>query len=89
MTAAERAILDALEDLERAAAASRPRTDAPIPVSPTPILPILERLDQLTAELPPQAPAELRHFLQRKSYEKAKQFLLGRQDDIARGRCGS
>lgn len=89
MTAAERAILQALEDLERAASASRPRTAAAAPPSATPILPILERLDRLTAELPAQTPSELRHFLQRKSYEKARQFLLGRQDEIARGRCGS
>lgn len=89
MSAAERAILDALEDLERAAAASRPRTEAVAPSSATPILPILERLDRLTAELPAHAPSDLRHFLQRKSYEKARQFLLGRQDEIAPGRCGS
>jgi hypothetical protein len=78
----EQALLDALLDLDRAAAAAR--TGGPRP----PLLPLFERIDRLTAELPPEAPADLRHYLQRKSYEKARLFLAGRDADNARGACG-
>ena len=39
---------------------------------------IFAKLDRLGAELPADAPGDLRHYLQRKSYEKAKLLLLGR-----------
>ena len=39
------------------------------------------------ADPPPDADPELKHFLLRKSYEKARALLEGRQ--AARGSCGS
>lgn len=51
-----------------------------------PLLPLFERIDRLAAQLPPDADPELRHFLQRKSYFKARERLQGRA--VARGRCG-
>jgi hypothetical protein len=85
MTEVERAILEALEELERAAAARGGESAAGVR---PPILPILERIDRLAGELPAGAPGDLRHYLQRKSYEKARLFLLGRDAENARGRCG-
>jgi hypothetical protein len=69
MTQLEREILDALLELEQAAgrmASSPPKPD---------LRPIFARLDTLAAQLPPDAPRDLRHYLQRKSYQKARAFL--------------
>ncbi len=70
-------------ELEAAAAAARTGGVR------TPLLPLFERIDRLAAELPPDAPSDLRHFLERKSYEKARLFLAGRGAENARGACGS
>jgi hypothetical protein len=35
----------------------------------------IQRVDELTAGLTPDDPAELRHFLERRSYSKALEFL--------------
>jgi len=85
VTATENAILEALLELEKAATtagASQVATQAKVP-----ILPILERIDRLATELPPTAPGDLRHYLQRKSYEKARLLLLDRDAENARGQC--
>jgi hypothetical protein len=49
------------------------------------LLPIFAKLDGLAAHLPPDADPELKHFLQRKSYGKARARLEGRA--AARGSC--
>jgi hypothetical protein len=80
MTATERAILDTLLELDeqvKRMATANPKPD---------LLPLFARLDELTAQLPPGADPELRHFLQRKSYEKARLKLEGQV--AARGSCG-
>ena len=38
---------------------------------------VSERIEQLEHELPPSINAELRHFLQRRSYSKALEMLTG------------
>lgn len=48
---------------------------------------IFKRLDALTAELPKNADPELLHVLHKKSYEKARLLLLGRNDENATGSC--
>ena len=58
-------VLDALRRLD-AAAASRAN-----------VLPLLQELDALARALPADAPADLKHYLQRRSYEKARLFLEG------------
>ncbi|HEX5398486.1 MAG TPA: hypothetical protein VFY06_05495 [Verrucomicrobiae bacterium] len=40
--------------------------------------PLFSRIDELADQLPPSADPELRHFLQRKSYEKARRHLMER-----------
>jgi hypothetical protein len=50
------------------------------------LLPLFERLESLARQLPPGTDPELLHFLQRKSYEKARQRLQGLA--TTRGACG-
>jgi hypothetical protein len=52
------------------------------------LLPLFSRIDELAGELPPTANPELRHFLERKSYEKARLLLQGRGKENVRGGCG-
>ena len=82
MTPLEQRLLDALTELETAAAATRSGRPS------TPIRPILDQIDRLGAELPPDSHPDLRHYLQRKSLEKARLFLLGRDSENAEGNCG-
>ncbi len=69
MTPAEKALRDAIVELEETAAMARSGRKTPG------VLPVLEKVERLAAELPPDTPAELRHFLERKSYAKARAFL--------------
>ena len=69
MTTTEREILDTLLELE-AGVASMPTAN------PKPDLrPLFARIDALAGQLPPGTDPQLRHFLQRKSYQKARAFL--------------
>ena len=77
MTTIETRILEVLRLLETEAAAT-PRPD---------LRPRLRELDDLNVQLPPNADPELRHFLQRRSYEKARLLLEDRSGDIQRGGC--
>lgn len=79
MTETEQQILQALHELE--ATAARCRTENP----PPPLTPIFARLDELTAQLPPGSNHDLRHYLQRRSYEKARLWLEG--VDPEKGTC--
>jgi hypothetical protein len=79
MTETEQNILAALRDLE--ATAARCRTETP----PPPLTPIFTRLGELAAQLPPGTNHDLRHYLQRKSYEKARLWLEG--VDPEKGTC--
>ncbi len=72
MIETEREILEALREMEAAAAAVRSggvRLDLGA---------ILGRLGRLTAALPPEADPELAHYMRRQSYEKARLWLEGR-----------
>lgn len=82
MTKLEQEILHTLTAL--ATAAKAPAAPAPKPD----LLALLQRLDDLTLELPREAHPDLRHYLQRKSYEKARLWLLGRGAENTRGACG-
>lgn len=82
MIATEQAILEALNELDAAArsmAFARPKPN---------LLPIFERLDALARELPKGANPDLLHYLNRKSYEKARQLLLGNAAASEPGKCG-
>jgi hypothetical protein len=81
MTAAERSILETLIELD-SVVKSLPTAN------PKPnLLPIFARLDELTRQLPKNASPDLLHYLHKKSYEKARLFLEGRDAENARGNC--
>ena len=77
MSQTEQEILQTLIELD--AAVKSMATAQPKPS----LIPLFARLDQLAAQLPQSADPELLHFIQRKSYEKARARLGGRQ--AARG----
>jgi hypothetical protein len=80
VTQIEQDILQALTELGEAVSTMRTANPKPNLVT------IFAKLDGLAAQLPADADSELRHFLQRKSYEKARARLEGRV--AARGSCG-
>ena len=74
-------ILKALVDLDLAVksmATARPKPD---------LLPFFARLDELTAQLPRHTDPTLLHYLHKKSYEKARLFLQGRESENQVGNC--
>lgn len=81
MSDTERAILQALVQLD-AAVKSMPTAN------PKPnLVPLFARLDELTRQLPKNASPDLLHYLHKKSYEKARLWLEGRDAENARGNC--
>jgi hypothetical protein len=52
------------------------------------LLPLFSRLDQLAKQLPPDTSPDLVHYLQKKSYGKARLFLEGRDGENVAGNCG-
>jgi hypothetical protein len=82
MSAMEHRILETLIELDRQVKTMP--TSNPKPN----LLPLFNRLDELTSELPPQTAPELLHYLHKKSYEKARLFLEGRDAENAAGNCG-
>ena len=81
MSETEKSILRALLDLEGAVAALK--TASPKPD----LLPHFARLDELTRQLPTQTAPTLLHYLHKKSYEKARLFLQGRDAENQAGNC--
>jgi hypothetical protein len=55
---------------------------------PPDLLALFTRLDALEAELGPDGPPQLRHYLHQKSYRKAHLFLQDRNAENLRGNCG-
>jgi hypothetical protein len=81
MTGTEQDLLRALMDLENAVA-SMPTA------SPKPnLLPLFSRIEELAQQLPGDVDPSLRHYLQKKSYEKARLWLQGREAENTRGNC--
>jgi hypothetical protein len=52
------------------------------------LLPLFARVDELTRKLSRDTNPTLLHYLHRKSYEKARLFLLGREVENQTGACG-
>lgn len=82
MPVTEDALLHALRELEAAAATIRNGGDR------VDLRPLLQRLDHLTRELPPGTSPDLLHYLHKRSYEKARLFLEGREAENEPGPCG-
>jgi hypothetical protein len=51
------------------------------------LLPLFSRLDELTRQLPRDADPALLHYLHKKSYEKARLWLQGREAENEAGNC--
>lgn len=51
------------------------------------LLPLFARLDELTQQLPRDTDPTLLHYLHKKSYEKARLFLQGRDAENQVGNC--
>ncbi len=81
MTELEQKILDALLELERAVESMAHTTPKPN------LLPMFARLDEYMRALPPTSDPLLLHYLHKRSYQKARLFLQGRQAENARGNC--
>ena len=81
MTGTEQLLLEALLQLETAV-----RTIGSVTPKPD-LLPLFQRIDTLAEELPPETDSSLRHYLQKRSYEKARLWLQGRDAENDQGRC--
>jgi len=77
----EKQILDILLELESAIKAMPSANPKPN------LVPLFSRLDDLATRLPRDSDPNLRHYLQRKSYEKARLCLQGRDAENPRGSC--
>ena len=81
MTILEKDILSALIELDTAAKSLRTANPKPD------LQPVLSRLDELTRRLPSSANPNLLHYMHKKSYQKARLLLEGREAENARGTC--
>jgi hypothetical protein len=81
MTTTERDILETLNKLD--AAVKSMQTANPKPN----LLPLFAKIESLANSLPRETSPDLLHYLQRRSYEKARLWLQGRFDEIQRGGC--
>ncbi|MBI4659327.1 MAG: hypothetical protein HY735_10840 [Verrucomicrobia bacterium] len=83
MTTIEKNILDALLELEHTVRATPTANPKPS------LLPHFARIDSLAAQLPKETDPRLLHYLGKKSYEKARLWLEGRDGENAVGNCRS
>ena len=81
MTATERDVLKALTQLEHAVKSMPAANPKPN------LLPLFARIDELTCQLPNDTDPTLLHYLNRKSYEKARAWLEGREAENQAGSC--
>ena len=81
MTDVESFLLTALVELDQAVkgmAAANPKPN---------LIPLFARIDDLSRQLPSSTAPELLHYLHKKSYQKARLFLEGRDAENAVGNC--
>jgi hypothetical protein len=81
MTESERAVLQTLIELDTAVKSMKGTVPKPN------LLPLFARLDELAGQLPKGTSPDLLHYLHKKSYEKARLWLEGRDAENARGSC--
>jgi hypothetical protein len=80
-TLLEKNLLNTLVELDAAVKAmpsANPKLD---------LLKLFARIDELAKELPRNADPVLLHYLHKKSYQKARLFLQGREAENAAGNC--
>jgi hypothetical protein len=79
-------------DLEKILLAALTDLDVAVKTMPTAnpkpnLMPLFNRIDDLTKKLPRNADPALLHYLHKKSYEKARLFLQGRDAENQTGNC--
>jgi hypothetical protein len=81
LTPLEQELAVALADLQSAVAS--------LPAAPSKpnLLPLFQRLDELTLRMPRDTDPLLLHYLHKKSYQKAALFLAGRDTENQAGNC--
>ena len=82
MTDIEKNILQSILELDGAVktmASAKPKPN---------LLPLFARIEELARQLPKGSDPNLLHYLNKKSYEKARLFLQGRDAENAEGSCG-
>ena len=72
------AALTQLDDTVKSLATATPKPS---------LLPLFAAIDELARQLPGGTDPSLLHYLQKKSYEKARLFLLGREAENRAGNC--
>jgi len=78
----EQELLQSLLELEQA-------VQSMMTANPKPnLVPLFARIDEVTRQLPRDTDPTLLHYLQKKSYEKARLFLQGRDGENQAGNCG-
>jgi hypothetical protein len=77
----EKSLLDALLGLDNAVKMMPTANPKPS------LLALFARIDELTKQLPRNADPALLHYLHKKSYEKARLFLQGRNMENQVGNC--
>ena len=82
MTEIEQAVLESLLELEGAVQAMATAGEK------TNLGPLFSRIDELTSQLPKGTDPALLHYLHKKSYQKARLFLQGRDAENQAGNCG-
>ena len=82
MSETEQAILKSLVELENTVQSMPTANPKPN------LMPLFTRLDELTRALPRGTDPTLLHYLQKKSYQKARLFLEGRDAENQTGSCG-
>jgi hypothetical protein len=81
MTALEKQILERLVELDDKVKTMPTATPKPN------LLPLFQQIEELADQLPRSTAPDLLHYMQRKSYEKARQWLEGRFAEIQKGNC--
>jgi hypothetical protein len=81
MTELEQNILVRLIELDEAVKAMPTANPKPN------LLPLFGQIEALADQLPRSTAPDLLHYMQRKSYEKARQWLEGRYAEIHKGGC--
>jgi hypothetical protein len=77
----EKNLLNALLDLEGAIKAMPTANPKPN------LVPLFDRIDDLTRQMPRDTDPALLHYLHKKSYEKARLYLQGRDAENQVGNC--
>jgi hypothetical protein len=77
----DKQLLDALLDLDSAIKAMPTANPKPN------LVPMFNRIDDLARQLPRDADPALLHYLHKKSYEKARLYLQGRDAENQVGNC--